>query len=100
MTKSAKEIASFLKGRVEGDPSVTISGLGSVESAKEGQLVCIFAKEHVSMLSASKASCAVVKEGIELQPSNKTLIRTPDPKMAIFTISLTRRRRAYTIQLS
>ena len=51
MTKSVKEIARLIKGEVVGDSSAKIHSLGSIESAKEGEITFAFSKEHLERMS-------------------------------------------------
>lgn len=82
MKKSVKEIAALIKGEVAGDDAVQIHSLGSIESAKEGEMAFVFSKEHLRGIEETDASCVVVPKDFDL-PSKKTLIKTSNPREAL-----------------
>ena len=82
MKKSVKDIASLINGEVVGDTSTQIHSLGSIETAKEGEIAFAFSKEHLQILEETLASCVVVPKDFGF-PSKKTLIKTPNPKEAL-----------------
>jgi len=81
MKKSVKDIAGLINGEVVGDTSTQIHSLGSIETAKEGEIAFAFSKEHLQRLEETLASCVVVPKDFGF-PSKKTLIKTPNPKEA------------------
>lgn len=82
---SVKEIAGIIKGEVVGDDALQINNLGSIESAKEGEISFAFAKKHLEKLEESNASCVIVPDSFS-SPSDKTLIKTSDPRAAFISL--------------
>ncbi len=82
---SVKEIAGIIKGEVVGDASLQINNLGSIESAKNGEISFAFAKKHLEKLEETNASCVIVPESFTAS-SKKTLIKTPNPREAFINL--------------
>ena len=57
-----KEIASLLNGEILGDHDVEITGVSGVSEAKEGDITFVASKKYEKDISASRASCILVKE--------------------------------------
>jgi UDP-3-O-[3-hydroxymyristoyl] glucosamine N-acyltransferase len=74
-----RELASLLNGEIFGDRDIEISGVSSINDAKEGDITFISAKRYIKDLSGSRASCVIVKELIpgasiaQLKVSNPNL---------------------------
>src|SRR5215510_2755872 len=79
-TLTADELASQINGRVVGDPSVRISGIASLESAKAGELSYVEDEKLFDAARASSASCLLVPE--KFADETKTLIVVTRPKIA------------------
>lgn len=79
MKKTLKEIADFLGGRLEGDGSVEIRGLESIESAGAQDL--IFAVEpHIEEARSSKAAAVLLP--LDAGEFSIPAIYVPEPKAA------------------
>ncbi len=85
MVKSVEEIARLINGEIIGDTATQIHNVGSIESAKEGEMAFAFSKEHLERLEQTNASCVVVPQEFNL-PSKKTLIKTPNPREAFINL--------------
>lgn len=73
------EIAKLVGGTVVGDSSLAIQGVGSLESARPGEIT--FAEDkHLKAARASQASCLIVSD--ETQVPGKTLICVKHPRLA------------------
>src|SRR5438128_1801921 len=80
MTFTAKQIATLLKGVIEGDPEAYAGSFGRIEEAESGQLALLANPKYEEYLYTTKASVIIVSEKLELkQPVHATLIRVSDP---------------------
>lgn len=61
-------VAELLDGRLVGDPDVTLTGLSEIGSASPGDLTFVGEAGYAPRWAESKASAAIVTEGIELEP--------------------------------
>lgn len=77
---TARELASFLHAKIEGDGNVSLSGVAAPEDAGIEDLIYVEATKHRERAEASGARCAIVAEGIELK--NKTTLTVAKPKLA------------------
>ncbi|HUR67012.1 MAG TPA: UDP-3-O-(3-hydroxymyristoyl)glucosamine N-acyltransferase [Chitinophagaceae bacterium] len=83
----ASQIALIVTGKVEGDPSATVSSFGKIEEAAAGQLAFFANPKYEEFLYTTGASVVIVNEDFELkQPVNATLIRVPDAYTAFATL--------------
>ncbi len=80
MTKTAGELASYLKAELVGDPSVVIRSVASLESASPGDLVYVDSEKRLAEALASPASVVLV--GTEAFVRGKTILRVSHPKLA------------------
>lgn len=81
MEFSAKQIASLLNGKVEGDESVSVSTLAKIEEGKKGSLCFLSNKLYTPYLYETDASIVIVNHSLELDKPVKptcTLIRVED----------------------
>ncbi|MEP6627675.1 MAG: LpxD N-terminal domain-containing protein, partial [Ginsengibacter sp.] len=56
MQFTAKQIAGFIDGKIEGNPDVTVSSFGKLEEATEGQLAFLANPKYEDYLYTTKAS--------------------------------------------
>jgi UDP-3-O-[3-hydroxymyristoyl] glucosamine N-acyltransferase len=68
-------------GDVLGDPDVVVSRVASLESADAGDLVYVDSAKYAGALSLSKASAAILPEGID-PPAGMAAIRVRQPALA------------------
>jgi UDP-3-O-[3-hydroxymyristoyl] glucosamine N-acyltransferase len=80
MVYTVDEIARLVQGEVIGDGTVAISGVVSIEEAREGNLVLAENPTYFKRAEASSASCILARKGAER--SQKTLIVAENPKAA------------------
>lgn len=77
-------IASFVKGKVEGDENISITGFAKIEEAKPGHITFIANPKYAHFIYDTEASAVLVSDDFELEkPVKPTLIRVPDPYVAL-----------------
>ena len=82
MQFTALQIATLIKGRIEGDPEAKVSHVAKIEEANEGSLSFIANPKYEDYLYSSKASIIIVNESLEVtQVIKATLIRVKDAYM-------------------
>jgi UDP-3-O-[3-hydroxymyristoyl] glucosamine N-acyltransferase len=90
MQFTAAQIASIIKGRIEGSPDAAVSSFGKIEEAKQGQLAFLANPKYEDYLYTTGATVIIVNEQQELkQPVYATLIRVHDPYSAFATLLAT-----------
>ena len=85
---TAAELAELVEGRLEGESSLEIDGLETVEKSGPGQLTFIGDERHAALWSNSRARVVMVAEGLEL-PSREepvAVVRVPDADHAMITM--------------
>jgi UDP-3-O-[3-hydroxymyristoyl] glucosamine N-acyltransferase len=75
-----EELAALVGGNVEGDRSLEIKGMASLEEAGEGEITFLAELKHASRLERTKASAVIVP--LHLPSFPKPLIRAPNPYLA------------------
>lgn len=75
-----EELAALVGGKVEGDGSLPIRGIASLEEAGEGEITFLAEIKHSRRLEKTRASAAIVPANLPSIP--KPLIRTPNPYLA------------------
>lgn len=81
MTITAAKIAALLEAEIHGDGSVEISGFSAADSAKAGDLT--FADKERHFLAAENSQAAAILVSGPFTSERKTLIRVPDPRVAM-----------------
>ncbi len=81
-----KDISECIGGKIEGDDSIDIMGIASIEEAKEGQITYISHSKYESWISKTDASCIIVKKGSSYK-TDKTLILVEDPTLAFIKMA-------------
>ena len=76
MEFTAKQIADFIGGRVEGNEQATIHTFTKIEEGKEGAITFLSNPKYTQYIYDTKASVVLVNEDLELEhPVEATLIR-------------------------
>jgi len=83
---SLKEIASFLDAKVQGDDSIEITGLGTLESAGVGDLAFLSNPKYARQLVDCKAQ-AVILESLQAQGFNGACLVVDDAYLSYAKIS-------------
>lgn len=79
-----QELAGRLGGHVEGDGSVVLKGLGTLESATPEQLTFVADQRHAKALSTTKAAAALV--GKDHPPAHLPLLRVDNVQAALAAV--------------
>ena len=80
---SIQEIAQHVSGKIIGNKDIVITGLEQIERAQPGQLTFIGSRKYLKLWEHSQASAALVSEGLELTPENRSLIQVASADLAI-----------------
>lgn len=84
MEFSAQQIAMLLGGKIIGDGNRKVSDVGSIESAKEGQLTFLCDAKYLPYLSSTGASVVLMTDSIAFEGETKaTLIRVENARAAM-----------------
>jgi UDP-3-O-[3-hydroxymyristoyl] glucosamine N-acyltransferase len=79
MQFTAKQIADFIGGRVEGNEQATVSTFAKIEEATEGAITFLSNPKYTSYIYDTKASIVLINDDLELEhPVKSTLIRVPN----------------------
>ena len=79
MQFTAKQIADFIGGRVEGNEQATVSTFAKIEEATEGAITFLSNPKYTSYIYDTKASIVLVNDDLKLEhPVASTLIRVPN----------------------
>ncbi len=83
MQFTALQIATLVKGKIEGDPDAKVTKVSKIEEASEGSLSFVANPKYEEYLCDSQASVIIVNETLILsKPVEATLIRVKDAYMA------------------
>ena len=87
MEFTAKQIAEFLGGTIEGNPEVTINNVCKIEEGKANGLSFLANPKYASYLYTTKASAVIINENFTLEnPVSTTLIRVKDAYSAFASL--------------
>ncbi|MBN2484513.1 MAG: UDP-3-O-(3-hydroxymyristoyl)glucosamine N-acyltransferase [Bacteroidales bacterium] len=79
MEFSAKNVADFLKGQIEGDPNVKVSNVSPIESGKQGTLSFLANPKYAQHIYSTGSSIVLVNKDFVAEGEIKaTLIRVDD----------------------
>ena len=80
MRRTARELADTIDARLEGDPTLEISGVAAPGRAASRDLIYVDSAKHLERAAASAALCAIAAEGLRMP--GKTVLRSAHPKFA------------------
>ncbi|MBR5328026.1 MAG: UDP-3-O-(3-hydroxymyristoyl)glucosamine N-acyltransferase [Paludibacteraceae bacterium] len=84
MKFSAQQISLLLGGKITGDANRQVWDVGSIETAKEGQLTFLCDTKYITHLSSTKASVVLMTETIPFDgETNATIIRVENARAAM-----------------
>ncbi len=84
MEFTARQIADFLEGKLEGDDRITVSNIAKIEEAGNGDLTFLANPAYTPYVYTTKASIVLVHDDfIPENPIHGTLIRVKDPYGAL-----------------
>jgi len=76
MDFTAKQIAAFVEGRVEGDDNATVNSFAKIEEGKEGAISFLSNPKYTHFIYETKSTIVLINEDVELEHAVKpTLIR-------------------------
>jgi len=79
MQFTALQIATLIKGKIDGDPEAKVSHVAKIEEATEGSLSFVANPKYEEYLYSTSASIIIVNESLELSREVRpTLIRVKD----------------------
>ena len=77
MSKTLQDLAVYLGGRVIGDPSVSISSLGTLDSAVAGQITFLANTRYAAKVETTAASAIVLTAASETYGRNAIVVDNP-----------------------
>lgn len=84
MQFTAKEIATLIEGKIEGNPEEAVSQIAKIEEGVTGSLAFLANPKYEHHLYDTEASVVIVNDSLQLQKDvSATLIRVPDAYLAI-----------------
>jgi UDP-3-O-[3-hydroxymyristoyl] glucosamine N-acyltransferase len=84
MEFSAQQIAMLLGGKITGDANRKVSDVGSIETAKEGQLTFLCDAKYITHLPSTNASVVLMTESIPFEGETQaTIIRVENARAAM-----------------
>ncbi|MCK9218992.1 MAG: UDP-3-O-(3-hydroxymyristoyl)glucosamine N-acyltransferase [Bacteroidales bacterium] len=87
MEFTANQIAGFLNGTIEGDPTIKVSNLSKIEDGHPGTMTFLANPKYVPFIYTTHASVVVVNHDfIPSQPVSCTLIRVTDSYSAFASL--------------
>lgn len=79
MQFTALQIATLIKGKIEGNPNIKVSHVAKIEEADEGSLSFIANPKYEEYLYSTNASVIIINDTLEIKEEVKpTLIRVKD----------------------
>ena len=79
MEFTAKQIADFIGGRVEGNEQATIHTFAKIEEGQEGAITFLSNPKYTQYIYDTRASIVLVNDDLQLErPVSATLIRVPN----------------------
>src|ERR1044072_6425523 len=79
MQFTALQIATLIKGKIEGDPEAKVSHVAKIEEATEGSLSFIANPKYEEYLYTTNASIIIINDSLEvIEKIKPTLIRVKD----------------------
>ena len=84
MEFSAQQIAMLLGGKITGDANRKVSDVGSIETAKEGQLTFLCDAKYIIHLPSTNASVVLMTDSIPFEgDTSATIIRVENARAAM-----------------
>jgi UDP-3-O-[3-hydroxymyristoyl] glucosamine N-acyltransferase len=86
MTLTLKEIAELVGGSIEGDPTISIHGIGALDSANSKQISYAVNEKYKDSLKNSDAGAFIINKSLK-QFCNKDLVLVDNPYLAYSILS-------------
>jgi len=84
-TTTLKELQALVGGEISGDENLPISGISSLDDAREGEITFIAKSAYLARAAGTKASAIIVSHTIEAP--GKSLLINPNPYLAYAQIA-------------
>ena len=79
MEFTAKTIADFLQGTIEGNPDIKVNDIAKIEEGKPGALSFLSNPKYSKYLYTTESSIVLINNNFEIdKPVSATLIRVPN----------------------
>ncbi len=87
MEFSAQQLADYLKGKVIGDPTVTVTNFSKIEEGTPGTLTFLANPKYTEYIYSTQASIVLVNDGfVPEKEIRATLVQVPDSYMALASL--------------
>ena len=83
---SISEIASVVKGTIEGDPKLKIKGICDLENSKPEHISYITNSKYESYFNSTKATAILVNDNFKNNQKKKTIIRVNNPALSFINV--------------
>jgi len=77
MNTTLRELAEYLDGRIVGDPGVGINGLGTLDSAVEGQITFLANPKYALKVKTTRASAVIISADADPFDRNAVIVANP-----------------------
>lgn len=77
MEKTLLELADLVGGVVAGDPGIVIKGLGTLETAREGQITFLANPRYAAKVNDTRASAIVLASGVDSFGLSAIVVENP-----------------------
>lgn len=81
MRITSAELASLVQGKLEGDPTLVLTGVAGLREAHEGQVSFLDHARYAPLLATTRASVVLLAPEVKA-PEGRTVIRVPHPTVA------------------
>lgn len=85
LARSLRDLAEFTGGTIVGDEDAVITGVGSVEGARRGDITFAQDEKFLAEAAASPASCIIVPR--QITECDKTILQVDNPRFAFARIA-------------
>lgn len=85
MPKTLKEISKFINGELIGDGEITITGIGGIREARQGDIAFIANSKDEDFINSTNASCVIVPKDVK-KSFKKPLLKVDYPSVALSKI--------------
>jgi UDP-3-O-[3-hydroxymyristoyl] glucosamine N-acyltransferase len=82
MKRTLKQVAAFLRARVQGDSSIEVAGVASIQSASTGDLVFVEDEKTLSAALNSPATAVIAAEPASKKAHAKPILVCEQPRLA------------------
>jgi len=77
MTNTLQELADYLDGQLAGDPSIAITGMGTLDSAVEGEITFLANSKYAAKVQSTHASAIVLSPTADSFGRNRIVVANP-----------------------